>query len=73
MTIRSKITLRNDFHNTEATIISLDGFISARAMRRAENKLCGISDCQCGGTRGRQDVYLVRHSDGSVDTYPLEA
>ena len=27
MTIRSKITLRNDFHNTEATIISLDGFI----------------------------------------------
>jgi len=72
MTTRSKITLRNAFHNTEATVIAFDNIISARAMRRAENKLCGISDCQCGGTRGQQDVYLVCRSDGSVETYPLE-
>jgi hypothetical protein len=58
MTTRSKITLRNNFHNTEATVIALDNIISARAMRRAKNKLCGISDCKCGGRRGPQDVYL---------------
>jgi len=77
MTTRSKITLRNAFHNTEATVVAFDNIISARAMRRAENKLCGISDCQCCGTffvpkvlfRGQQDVYLVCRSDGSVETY----
>ena len=58
MTTRSKITLRNNFHITEATVIALDNIISARAMRRAENKLCGISDCTCGKLRGPQDVYL---------------
>lgn len=58
MTTRSKITLRNNFHGTEATVIALDNIISARAMRRAENKLCGISDCTCGSRRGPQDVYL---------------
>jgi hypothetical protein len=58
MITRSKITLRNNFHNTEATVIALDNIISARAMRRAKNKLCGISDCKCGGRRGPQDVHL---------------
>ena len=58
MTTRGKITLRNNFHSTEATVIALDNIISARAMRRAENKLCGMSDCTCGNLRGRQDVYL---------------
>jgi hypothetical protein len=59
LTSRSKIILRNDFHATQATVIALDDIISARAMRRAENKLCGLSDCKCGGLRGPQDVYLV--------------
>ena len=58
MTTRSKITLRNNFHNTEATVIAINGIISARAMRRAGNKMCGISDCCCGGTRGPQDVHF---------------
>ncbi len=58
MTTRRKITLRNDFHQTEATVIAIDNIVSARAMRRAENKLCGISDCRCGGLRGPQDICL---------------
>ncbi len=58
-TNRSKTTLRNNFHGTEATVFALDGIISGRAMRRAENKLCGISDCTCGKLRGPQEVYLV--------------
>ena len=58
MSTRSKITLCNNFHDTAATVIAIDGIISARAMRRAENKLCGFSLCTCGGIRGPQDVYL---------------
>jgi hypothetical protein len=58
MTTRNKITLRNDFHNTEATVIALDEIISGRAMHRACRKLCGIDGCTCGGVRGHQDVIL---------------
>lgn len=47
-----RYTLTNNYHNTEADVISQDGTISIRAYRRAVNKLCGINGCACGGIRG---------------------
>lgn len=42
------ITIRNEFHNTEATIRPReDGTISAATYRRARRELCGISTCRC--------------------------
>ncbi len=53
-----KITLTNDFHNTEATVIVNDSMmLSNSQIKRAQKKLCGMSGCECSnaaGTRGRQ-------------------
>ena len=59
--MKKSITLTNDFHNTEATVIpkwnsSGMGIVSRQAMTRAFRKLCGIAGCCCGGIRGRQEV-----------------
>ena len=70
METRVSITLRNDFHGTTANVISKDGIISARAMRNAENQLCGCEGCTCGGTRGIQDAYLVQREDRDWDVMP---
>jgi len=59
MTTRRTITLRNNFHNTEAKAIALDGVISDRAMKRVERKLCGVPNCPCGAVCGPQEVKLV--------------
>ena len=53
-----KITLKNNFHNTQATVISRDGIISTSSLRRATRKLCGMDGCTCGGIHGPQDVGL---------------
>ncbi len=56
-----KITLYNDFHNTEVNLLVRDGKISRNQILRARRELCGIRDCVCGdefGTRGPQDVLL---------------
>lgn len=66
MTDRRSITLRNHLHNSEARVISLDGTISERAMRRARTKLCGLLDCSCGGIQGSQDVRLEPISNSSA-------
>jgi hypothetical protein len=51
-----KVTLKNDFHNTAATVMVPDsGVLSLPATRRAERKLCGIPGCICGAIRGTQD------------------
>jgi hypothetical protein len=50
-----KITLRNDLHGSEAVVIAKDGIVSPESIRRAIRKLCGISDCRCGGIHGHQD------------------
>ena len=41
MTTRRTITLRNNFHNTEAKAIALDGVISDRAMKR-QSASCAV-------------------------------
>lgn len=66
-----KITLSNEFHNTETVVNPkaitegrFAGFykISASTAKRARNKLCGINGCTCGGNfgeRGGQYVELL--------------
>lgn len=46
-----KATLKNDFHNTEATVRVSEGKVSEAVMIRAEKKLCDIKDCTCGGVQ----------------------
>ena len=47
-----KITLANDFHNTEITLICKDGKLSAGQVKRASRTLCGVSGCCCSGDVG---------------------
>lgn len=58
-------TLRNDFHNTSATVRPINGVISAKAMKRAAKKLCGMSDCRCGVIRW-PECRLIVLPDGSA-------
>ena len=67
------ITLKNDFHNSEAQMRMADGaIISPSQRRRAWKQLCGRTDCKCSdslGQRGRQDHRLIfsPRSDGGFD------
>ena len=71
----SKIILSNDFHNTRTEIRSgAYGFISLRAAKRAERKLCGMADCKCGGMMGIRGTQ--RQPDGTmivIIDYPFGA
>jgi hypothetical protein len=71
-----KITLKNDFHNTEVGVYAVEitsgtsgrtvGYLlSAQQTRRVRKRLCGIAGCACGddlSLRGPQDF-----GDYSVD------
>lgn len=50
------LVLTNNFHNTEVRvrIDSIPGLLTAAQVARATKKLCGMSDCTCGGIRGPQ-------------------
>ena len=62
-----KITMKNDYHNTQAEARPraiaggrYTGYhrISKQVARRLYNQLCGSSDCTCGdtfGARGQQE------------------
>ena len=55
-----KLTLSNDFHNTEITLNCKDDKLSAGQVKRANRELCGMSDCCCSGDigyRGPQDGF----------------
>ena len=56
--INGKLTLRNDYHNTEATVIVKNGIISHSSLKRARAKLCGMKNCYCGDIRGIQDMII---------------
>ena len=58
-----KISLTNDFHNTSATLhpqmVTSGRFtgyyrISRRSTLRLRSKLCGSTDCSCGGIFGER-------------------
>lgn len=63
-----KITLKNDFHNSEINLNCevkshihnvATAYLSANQTKRAKSKLCGISGCTCSGvdgSRGRQNL-----------------
>lgn len=58
-----KITIYNEFHNTEAAVqvTTLPATLSPSQVRRVRRKLCGIEGCTCGGDlseRGGQDVFI---------------
>ena len=55
-----KITLSNDFHNTEISLNVKNGQLSAGQVKRAQKVLCGLSDCRCSGDIG----YRGRQQDG---------
>ena len=63
-------TIYNDFHHTEATCRpDAEGRINRRQVRRLWHKLCGITDCECGGDlgqRGHQDYEIETLSDGGA-------
>jgi hypothetical protein len=56
-----KIKLTNGFHNTEVVLISRNGELSTRQIKRAKRVLCGLRGCRCSddaGCRGNQEVTL---------------
>jgi len=67
-----KITLRNEFHGgREAVVIakklSAGGrcyAVSARAWAAAQRKLCGVTDCRCGGMVGNKSDFGGLHFIG---------
>lgn len=65
-----KITLTNDFHNTEVTLNLRDGKnLSPGQVKKARNTLCGIKGCTCSGavgTRGWDNPEIEVRQDGSA-------
>ena len=69
------LTLRNDFHGTEARVRADYGeTLSARQVARVRQTLCGIESCTCGGLlseRGPQRVRIGHTPDGTgIRLYP---
>lgn len=58
---KMKITLSNDFHNTEVTLMMKSIFPTRHQVKRAKAALCGISGCTCSGVlgnRGEQNAII---------------
>lgn len=80
-THKTVMVVRNDFHNSEASLRVVAGeIVSARRLRRLRDKLCGSRDCTCSGSTGARgpqpQCALVLdcdyHSDGSVRVITVE-
>jgi len=82
MATRTKLTLTNDFHNTEANVLaemlpSGNLSINIGQIKSAFRKLCGMSDCMCGDIRGpitdqdgneyRMDCCMVTMNEGTLE------
>ena len=64
-----KITLRNDFHHTEASTLAKDRYLTPRQVRNLKKRLCPWDDCTCSGPcgdRGEQTVKILTLDDGSA-------
>ena len=63
-----RLTLRNDYHATQAVVIVKNGIVSGDSLKRAEKKLCGRLGCFCGRIVGEQDLTILRRCgrDGKV-------
>jgi hypothetical protein len=79
---QTPVTLTNDFHNTQATLIlkpiesgrfAGKFSISAESAKRARKKLCPNIDCKCGGTFGeRGGAYLYVVNQDSNNNYIID-
>lgn len=53
-----KVTLTNDFHNSEVDVLvnfkDSKATLSPYQTKRVNRELCGVEDCRCGGARGPQ-------------------
>ena len=49
-----KVTLTNDFHHTEVTLLLKSLFPSSHQVRRAKTALCGVKGCTCSGVLGNR-------------------
>lgn len=61
-----KITLYNNYHNTEVKLIPNNGRLTHSQMERSRRVLCGCSGCACGddfGARGPQESIITMDSD----------
>ena len=68
--MREKITIKNEFHDTEITLIAKGGHLSKGQAKRAWKHLCGHKDCTCSGSlgaRGVQDYLIFDNFDGTYD------
>jgi hypothetical protein len=65
------ITVKNDFHRTAANIRaekSESGTLLTRAtVARVRRKLCGISECTCGGVLGQRGPQLKGWDFAAMD------
>ena len=57
---KTKITIRNTFHNSQVGLILTNGKINHSQSLRARRALCGRKGCRCEGML----VEVVRNSDG---------
>jgi len=53
-----KIKLTNVFHNTETYVLTKDGNLSARQVKKAKKRLCPYRDCKCSGSLGTRGSYI---------------
>lgn len=71
-----KITLSNNFHNTEATAnvksysAKDEYIISKRTARRLRRELCGSKDCTCGDTFGARPNRIEIYQE-DADNYRI--
>ena len=68
----TRYTLTNEFHNTSTVVVSPNGMLSRRQVRRAWKTLCGTESCLCGGEAGqRGGEWGVDQADCWGDTYKI--
>ena len=64
-----RLTLRNDYHATQAVVVVKNGIVSSDALKRAEKKLCGRLGCFCGRIVGEQDLIVERRCGRDNNDY----
>lgn len=71
------ITLKNEFHGTQVRLrVPKSGRLTPRQMRRAKEKLCGVSTCTCGDAAGCRPAryWDLRDCEGAVTgAEPIDA
>lgn len=59
----AKVTLTNDFHNSQVVVQLKGSFLTEYQTKRAKTALCGISGCTCSGATGirgtQTDVKII--------------